>query len=158
MKDNYGDRIVVSTSEDTVYIDVYNEDALVVHAYTPTKARKLAKQLREAADEIDPREDEPAQVLPGLVALRARVIAEQADNSRGYQHGDTVLLSDIGAVMTYNGDDDAWYSAGPESHSCHNEFDFAKPGSVFLIAHDGKPYNGVSELLTRTGVRTWSVA
>lgn len=43
-------------------------------------------------------------------------------NSHGYKDGDVVWIADVDAVLRYNKADDAWYSAGPESWSCHNEW------------------------------------
>lgn len=54
MKDNYGDEITVTAhGADEPYIELDGESTLNV--LTAAKARKLAKKLRRAADQIDPR-------------------------------------------------------------------------------------------------------
>ena len=59
MKDNYGDKISVSKEtsygDPVVYLSVTADfdDSLTDAALTPAKARKLAKKLRRAADEVE---------------------------------------------------------------------------------------------------------
>lgn len=57
MKDNYGDKVTVSTAfgvvGDVIEMVVSDGDAEAGHVYSPAKARKLAKKLNRAADAID---------------------------------------------------------------------------------------------------------
>ena len=141
MKDNYGDKLYVCAEPDTrsVYLELYQGSTAAAHEYTPKKARKLARKLNEAADEIDPR-PEPASAMDGGVKEELIYLTKLIDKSRGYQDGDVVLFTDCGAVVRYDAEANAWYSAGPEQHDCSAEFDIADPGSVILIARHGQPY------------------
>lgn len=55
MKDNYGDKIDVQTHDESenVYLGVRAGASYADASLTPAKARKLAKKLRRAADEVD---------------------------------------------------------------------------------------------------------
>lgn len=70
MKDNFGDDIKVAVDElgdgNNVHLAVHAGTAFADALLTPAKARKLAKKLRRAADEIDGGQAAPTD------ALRAR--------------------------------------------------------------------------------------
>lgn len=69
MKDNYGDPILVTHDGEDVSLDVHDNflgEEPAIATLTPAKARKLAKKLRRAADEIDGGQAAPTD------ALRAR--------------------------------------------------------------------------------------
>lgn len=118
MRDNAGDKIRVYAEDGDVVTETEEGGRKVTHVYTGAKARKLAKQLRKAADVVDP--------------------APAADKSMGFTDGDVVLITDIGAVLRYDGEDDAWYSAGPEAHDCSLDVAMSHPNTIRLLASPGR--------------------
>lgn len=116
MKDNYGDEIRVSAVNDggnpAVYLSVTSshDDMPTDAALSPAKARKLAKKLRAAADEADPRPlvfvdevsfDEHADEALAVVgeaasAYRLTLSQDEAETL-------AVILAKIGGPMGYPG-------------------------------------------------------
>lgn len=132
MKDNYGDDIVLSHDSEDVSLGVHDcslgRGVTAFATLSPAKARKLAGKLLRAADEIDT----PMPELADVVALPV------LDKSFGFADGDVVLLRDVGAVLRYDAEADAWYSAGPESHDCSGDFKYSNPSDVILLESPGR--------------------
>ena len=84
MKDNWGDKVTVALDEDGESVYLSFPDGVNDAAFTAKKARKLAKKLRRAADEIDPRPE---------IGLDVEWICMDADEPP-FEVGDKVLVAE----------------------------------------------------------------
>lgn len=101
MRDNYGDKITIETGSN-VELTVTDHDEEAVAVLSPAKARKLAKKLRAAADEVDPR-PETSSVSKGEPTYLLALTQEQAETL-------AVILAKIGGPyggVSYTGRDSA---------------------------------------------------
>lgn len=58
-------------------------------------------------------------------------LAEPKDRSNGYRDGDVVVIKDLDVVLRYDAVNDSWWHAGPDDHSCHNEFSYGVSELVY---------------------------